>query len=271
VFFLVDAFTDVPFFGNPAGVYFMDSDVCSCSTESMQKVAAYFDWSEISYVSKISENRYRIRWFSPRDEAPLCGHATLAASHALFSMKYVEGNCIDFVFNEGTIRSIREDDGFISMLFPMKPIKQVQSWPFNIEEIIGVSEYEAVLKDNLAYVIVLKNAEAVARVAPNSHAIKKIDVRSIIVTAIGYGEYDFCSRYFAPSVGLYEDPVCGSAHCRLTPYWGQILNKTEMLAFQSSKRTGVLKVGLSGNYVRIGGKAVTVAEFLDFNYALKSI
>jgi PhzF family phenazine biosynthesis protein len=270
VFFLVDAFTDVPFLGNPAGVYLMD-DVFSYSTDDLQKIATYFNWSEISYISKISENKYRIRWFSPRDEAPLCGHATLAASHILFSGNYVTGNCVDFVFNDGTIRTTKEKDGFISMLFPLKPIKEIQTVPFGVKEIIGVKEYNAILKDDLTYVIVLKDSRAVRRVVPDSCAIMKIDTRAIIVTARGPGKYDFCSRYFAPSVGLYEDPVCGSAHCRLAPYWGKILNKTKMKAFQASKRTGVLKVGLCENCVKISGKAVTTAEFSDFNYAFKGI
>ncbi|MDR0552477.1 MAG: PhzF family phenazine biosynthesis protein [Holosporales bacterium] len=271
MFFLVDAFTDAPFLGNPAGVYLMTKDILSYKTEDLQRMATYFDWSEISYISRISENKYRIRWFSPRDEAPLCGHATLAAAHILFHTGHVTGNRVDFVFNDGIIQTTKETDsinnGFISMLFPIKPIKKAQDIPFDPKEIIGISEYEDILKDDLVYVIILKDSNCVRRVKPNSKAIKKINARAIIVTARGPNkhncEYDFCSRYFAPSVGLYEDPVCGSAHCRLTPYWAQILNKTEMLAFQASERTGILKVGLCGDYVRISGRAVITAEFLS--------
>lgn len=267
MFFLVDAFSSEPFLGNPAGVCVLD-DVDILDSKTMQKIAAYFNWSEISFISKIADDKYRLRWFSPLDEAPLCGHATLAASHIVFSNGMNLGNRVEFVYNSGSLYVERNNnDGLITMSFPLVPIKLCceNSIPFNVFDIIGIEEYEEVLTDGLLYVVVLKNHNDVKNSVPNFCEIKKIDARAIVVTSKGFGEYDFCSRYFAPKVGLYEDPVCGSAHCRLSYHWGKFLNKTTMTAFQLSKRTGILKLeikdGDCGGRVHISGKAVTVAQF----------
>jgi PhzF family phenazine biosynthesis protein len=259
MFFLVDAFTDKPFLGNPAGVYI--SKNMSDIEDKMQQVAAYFNWSEISYISRISGNKYKLRWFSPKDEAPLCGHATLAAAHIVFSNNLVNGNNIEFLYKDGSLYVEKDGDNFITMSFPLKPITKCENIPFDVELLIGIKEYEDILKDNTMYIIVLKNHEIVRNLIPRIDEIKKIDTRAIVVTSRGSEDYDFCSRYFAPRVGLYEDPVCGSAHCRLAYYWGNLLKKREMIAFQSSSRTGVLKIGLSEDRATIKGKAVTVADF----------
>lgn len=264
MFFLVDAFTKSSFLGNPAGVCLLEGDYPDARI--MQDLAAYFNWSEISFIKKIGENRYRLRWFTPLDEAPLCGHATLGASHIIFQNMWNtdNSNTIEFVYNDGILKSTLNSDMSITMSFPVKPIERCCDIPFSIENIIGIREYEAVYKDDLIYMIVLKRASDIFNARPNFEEIKKIKIRAILITAPGFDEYDFCSRYFAPSVGLYEDPVCGSAHCRLSYYWRDILHKNEFLAFQASKRTGVLKLRISENNVYITAFSKTVCHF-DFD------
>jgi PhzF family phenazine biosynthesis protein len=260
MFVLVDAFSDKQFAGNPAGVSFVEN--VPIDSSRMQELAAYFNWSEIAYISKINDSQYNIRWFSPLDEAPLCGHATLAASHVIFSLYGDKINEIEFVYKDGTLQS-KILDGFISMSFPMKIVHICEDFPFDVQSLIGVDSYDSVWKDDTVYIIVVKSHDIVASIQPNFFAIKHIDARAIIVTSPGFGEFDFCSRYFAPKVGLFEDPVCGSAHCRLAYYWGQRLRKKNMKAFQLSKRTGILDLEVADNRVLISGKAVVVASFDD--------
>ena len=253
--YLVDAFTDVPFKGNPAGVCILDeypSDI------ELQKIAAYYNWSEISFLKKIDESTFRIRWFSPLDEAPLCGHATLAAAHILFSKGIVKGKSIEFLYNSGTLYANLNKDKTVTMSFPEKPVETCDKVDFSVQELIGISDFIEVLRDDLLFVIVLKNADDIKNASPNFDAIKKIKTRAIAITARGSGDFDFFSRYFAPIVGLYEDPVCGSMHCRLANYWKTKLDKTEFIAYQASKRSGVLKLTVDSGVVKISGNAVTV-------------
>ncbi|MDR1488819.1 MAG: PhzF family phenazine biosynthesis protein [Holosporales bacterium] len=263
MFFLVDAFTLETFRGNPAGVYVMKEDDTDFTAKRMQDIASYYNWSEISYVKELGYNKYKIRWFSPRDEAPLCGHATLAAAHVIMMTKNNTNEPIEFIHNNGSIKAYKADDDFIYMSFPVKPITIVNNPSFEFRKIFsGIDNgYENVFEDENVYIIVLNKASNVKKAVPNTYEIKKIEKRAVILTSSGFTGYDFCSRYFAPRVGLYEDPVCGSAHCRLAPYWGKVLNKNDMLAFQSSRRTGVLKVQLRGEKVIIGGRSIITARF----------
>lgn len=258
MFFLVDAFTNKPFLGNPAGVCVLE-DIIN-TTEMMQKAAAYFNWSEIAFISKISENKFNLRWFSPRDEAPLCGHATLAAAHIIFSQKLTTSQEVEFLYKDGSLL-VENNGGDMSMYFPLKPVVQCEKIPFKVKDLIGDVEYESVWKDDFIYMIVLKDHESVQKVEPNLYVIAQIEARAILITSKGFDSFDCSSRYFAPRVGLYEDPVCGSAHCRLAYYWTNVLNKKKLLAFQASKRTGVLKVEITGDQrVKISGQAITVAN-----------
>ena len=259
MFFLVDAFTDRPFLGNPAGVCVLKEYP---SSEVMQNLGAYFNWSEISFIKEILPNKFRIRWFTPLDEAPLCGHATLAASHVIFTNNLNKNSdLIEFVYNEGVLYASVNKDGSVTMSFPVKPIEICKEFPFNVEDVIGIKEYEKVYKDDLLYVVVLKRAEDVFNAVPNFTQIMKVKARAIVITAKGFEGYDFCSRYFAPSVGIYEDPVCGSAHCRLTYYWREVLGKSDFIAYQASKRTGVLKLSIDDKFVKITAKSKTVCSF----------
>lgn len=260
MFFLVDAFSSVPFRGNPAGVCFLD-DYPEFDETSFQRIANYFNWSEISFLRRMSPNVYRLRWFTPLDEAPLCGHATLGAAHALFSLRKTTSNRITFLYKNGILFADNNDDGSITLSFPLKPIKKCEKYPFSIKAITGISGEAEVYKDDLVYVIVFDKTEDVFDTIPNFNKIKEIDCRAITITAPGFDNFDFVTRYFAPKVGLYEDPVCGSTHCRLVHYWSQRLHKNKFEAFQASKRTGTLSLELCNNIVKITGNAVTVCEF----------
>ncbi|MDR2598336.1 MAG: PhzF family phenazine biosynthesis protein [Holosporales bacterium] len=256
-FYLVDAFTDEPFRGNPAGVCIVDEYPRSLE---MQRLAAYHNWSEISFVKHITGNRFYIRWFSPMDEAPLCGHATMAAAHILFSSGVTTDNSILFEYNSGMIGATLNDTGSITLSFSIKPIYKCDDVPFSIEHVIGIKQFIEIWKDELIYVIVLNSAADVIRATPNFDAIKKIDARAIAITGAGDADFDFSSRYFAPRVGIYEDPVCGSMHCRLAYYWKSVLSKSRFRAYQASRRTGTMDIEVNDDIVGITGKSVKICE-----------
>ncbi|MDR3224227.1 MAG: PhzF family phenazine biosynthesis protein [Holosporales bacterium] len=256
MFYLVDAFTDAPFKGNPAGVYLMDDYP---SDQELQNIAAYYNWSEIAFLVPLGNDQFRIRWFSPLDEAPLCGHATLAASHILFSENVCTTEHVRFKYNSGEICATKTEDG-ITMEFPAKRVSKCKNVPFSVKEVVGINDYIEIIKDDVIYVIVLNNRYDIEKAIPDFSAIKKVDCRAIAITAKCDGEFDFSSRYFAPKVGIYEDPVCGSMHCRLACYWSPILGKNKFIAHQASMRTGKLLLQLGGNIVKITGKATTTCK-----------
>jgi len=253
--YLVDAFTDSPFQGNPAGVCFVDEFP---DADLMQNIAAELNWSETAFVKQKSDHHFRIRWFSPRDEAPLCGHATLAAAHALWEQNRTQSDLITFDSIGGPLTAEKSGD-WITLNFPAREVAPC-SMPELLTEALGDVTIDSIYKDDVVYLVVLGDVNDLITLEPNLSLIEKIPCRAIIVTALGLDPYDFSSRYFAPSVGIPEDPVCGSAHCRLAPFWSKILNKTEFLAYQASKRGGILKVALEGDRVTLSGKAVTVCE-----------
>lgn len=264
MFFLIDAFTAHPFHGNPAGVVILDyKDILN--KQLAQRIASYFNWSEISFVQQIDNSTFKINWFSPKDEAPLCGHATLAAAHVIF--KYINKNAtsFDFIYNDGTLHITRDQDS-ISMLFPIKPVIEVNNPNFDVLHVLNVDSYIEIMRDDLVYMVILDSYNTVANLSPNFEAISKLDARSIIVTARTQTKFDFCSRYFAPKVGIPEDPVCGSAHCRLGYYWSKKLEKNDLKAFQCSKRAGILNLHVIPNSVKITGTAITVAQFANVQF-----
>jgi PhzF family phenazine biosynthesis protein len=262
LYYLVDAFTNEPFKGNPAGVCIVDDYPPSFE---MQKLSTYHNWSEIAFVKHLTENRFYIRWFSPADEAPLCGHATLAAAHILFSRRMAPLNSIIFEYNSGIIGAVLNSDEFITLSFAVKPVYKCNNPPFSTKAILGIEKYVEILKDDLIYVIVLNSADDIIRAMPNFDAIKEIESRAIAITSAGNGDFDFSSRYFAPRVGIYEDPVCGSMHCRLAYYWKSILGKSKFRAFQASRRTGTLNIEIVEDIVKITGSAVTIGTFKNYH------
>ena len=255
--YLVDAFTDVPFRGNPAGVCVVDEYP---SDAEMQRLAHYFHWAEISFVKRLGGNNFYIRWFSPNDEAPICGHATMAASHILFSKGLVSGNVVNYKFNSGELKATQDGD-VITMDFPAKPVQKCATFPFAVSKVIGIKSYTEVVKDDLIYVIILNSKEDVFNAVPNVDEIKQVDCRAIAITAPGDDDFDMYSRYFPPRIGVDEDQVCGSMHCRLACYWHSITGKSVFRAFQASQRTGILRVEYAGDRVKLSGKAYTVCEF----------
>ncbi|MDR3285451.1 MAG: PhzF family phenazine biosynthesis protein [Holosporales bacterium] len=264
---LIDAFTDSPFKGNPAGVCLVD---CFPDYSAMQKIAFEMHWSETAFLKKISENNYHIRWFSPEDEAPICGHATLASAHFLFEKKLVK-NCVEFKSIAGNL-TVKKDGNWLVMDFPACKVTkcEVHTEIDLLKKVLGNVNVEEVYRDTLIYVIILKSEQEVWNCVPDFDLLKILDCRAISITAISNDHvlekenvsYDFVSRYFAPKVGIPEDPVCGSSHCRLTPLWSMILGKKSMIARQLSKRGGVLKVTYykDSDRVSIAGQAITVLK-----------
>lgn len=252
--YTVDAFTTTPFKGNPAGVCLVDEFPAD---ELMQNIAMELNYSNSAFVKKLGENHYHIRWFTPISEAPLCGHATVGTMHALSSNNLIkDGEEITFESMSGQLFA-KSNDGWYELNFPAYKVEEVK----DAARILVVSNQvpEFVGFSQNCYFMEFDSEQTLLDLKVDLDALKKIECRALIATAPGT-EYDFHSRYFAPSVGIEEDPVCASAHCRLIPYWSAKLDKTEMLAYQSSKRGGTLKCKNLGNRVLISGEAVTVME-----------
>jgi PhzF family phenazine biosynthesis protein len=252
---LVDAFTNEPFQGNPAGVCLLPEFL---SPELMQTIANELNWSETTFLVQKGPNHFHIRWFSPKDEAPMCGHATLAAAHALWCENPNLPNDLIFDSLSGPLSASKQKDGWITLNFPQKIIEP-STLPDALAKALNQVTVHSVHRDDLLYVVELATPQEVANYVPNFSLIEQVDCRALVITSQGHSPYDFVSRYFAPRVGIPEDPVCGSAHCRLVPYWASRLNKKEMLAYQSSNRGGVLRVRLEENRVFLSGQACTVA------------
>ncbi|CAO4839463.1 MAG: putative isomerase YddE [Holosporales bacterium] len=254
----VDAFTTVPFKGNPAAVICVDDFP---STNDCQKIAAHLNLSQTAFVKPLKKDHYHIRWFSPKDEAPICGHATLASAHVLFFEQNLNTTTITFESLAGPLTVHKNEDDSLTLVFPKKAIFKTQK-PALLEKALGICEANIlnILWDETIFVIELDSMETVQHLSVNLDLIKKIPCRAICVTAKGKDDIDFVSRYFAPSVGIDEDPVCGSAHCRLTPYWAEKLNKKKLIALQLSKRTGLLKLTENQDRVHIQAHACVVLE-----------
>ena len=255
----VDAFTSQPFCGNPAGVCMLSQ---AQPDDWMQAVAQEMNLSETAFLLPENDG-YRLRWFTPAAEVDLCGHATLASAHILWETGRLERSqpaC--FYTRSGFLGASWQGDR-IELDFPAKQEEACAPLP-ELAEILGVKPVYTG-KNLFDYLVEVENAEIVRRVRPDFARLKEIDVRGVILTSRSdTPEYDFISRFFAPRVGVNEDPVTGSSHCCLGPYWGQKLGKREMKAYQASVRGGVLNIRLEGDRVYLGGQAVTIfkAELL---------
>lgn len=249
----VDAFTDKPFKGNPAAVCILKTEP---SERYMQDVAAEMNLAETAFLVPMNDG-YSLRWFTPDAEVDLCGHATLASAHVLLEKGYVkQGQEIKFYTKSGLLTA-REEDGFIQLNFPATPEKEAEAPDFLIEALNIKPIY--IGKNIFDYIIEVESEETVRNISPDFTKLIKVDMRGVIVTAKSH-EYDFVSRFFAPLIGVFEDPVTGSSHCCLGPYWSKKLCKNELMAYQASRRGGELRVKVSGDRVLISGKAVTVME-----------
>jgi PhzF family phenazine biosynthesis protein len=251
--FQVDAFTDKPFAGNPAGVCVLPE---LRSERWMQDVAREMNLSETAFLLK-QEDGFQLRWFTPAAEVDLCGHATLASAHILWETEYLQPQeQARFHTRSGLLMAERLDGNWIELDFPAKP-EQTTDAPPHLLEALGIqAQYVGV--NVFDYLVEVDTEETLRNMQPDITLLAQVPVRGVIVTSrASTPDYDFVSRFFAPRVGVNEDPVTGSAHCCLTPYWSKRLGKNELLAYQASARGGVLRVRISADRVKIGGQAVT--------------
>lgn len=251
----VDAFTQQHFAGNPAAVCLLPGEK---QASWMQSVAAEMNLSETAFVHP-HNGGYKLRWFTPVAEVNLCGHATLATAHVLWESGKVESQqSIEFYTNSG-ILTTQNFNGYIEMDFPSESAEKCVE-PKALSEALGISPIK-VLMCQSDYLVVLENEDAVKYLQPDLKALKDIAVRGVIVTAHSNSdEYDFVSRFFAPRLGIDEDPVTGSVHCVLAPYWADKLGKQHLKARQLSQRGGMLDLSLQNGRVLIRGEACTVLK-----------
>jgi PhzF family phenazine biosynthesis protein len=249
----VDAFTDKPFTGNPAGVCVLPGPK---DDAWMQNVAREMNLSETAFLQQQADG-FRLRWFTPAVEVELCGHATLASAHILWEAGLLARNeSARFHTLSGLLTAARRQ-GDIELDFPATPDEPAEAPP-GLAEILGakVMNFRGSRFDHLVEV---GSEDTVRGLRPDFTRLKALPVRGIMVTSrASTPGFDFVSRFFGPAVGIDEDPVTGSAHCCLGPYWSKRLGKTEMLAYQASARGGVVGVTVMGDRVRLRGKAVTV-------------
>lgn len=243
----VDAFTHRPFGGNPAAIVPLDSWL---PDDVMQAIALENNLSETAFFVR-GEDGYDLRWFTPTFEIDLCGHATLATAFVLFHELGAKEDILRFQSKSGLLTVARENDRLV-LDFPSRPPVAAEA-PEGLFEALG-REPKKVLRSR-DYFLVYENEADILAIEPNFDALGRIKTHAVIVTAPG-SDCDFVSRFFAPEAGINEDPVTGSAHCNLIPYWADKLGKTEMFARQLSARGGEIYCELAGDRVKIGGNAV---------------
>lgn len=248
----VDAFSDQIFSGNPAAVCPLEEWL---PTDQMQKIALENNLSETAFFIP-NQSGFEIRWFTPAIEVDLCGHATLAAAHVLFHHLNISADVIRFESRSGPL-SVKRDGQQYILDFPADSIRQIDSVA-KLEKALGVPVAEVWRGKDDIFAIV-ENEAIVNDISPDFEALKQLGSRGVLVSAKG-DSVDFVSRCFFPNAGILEDPVTGSAHTSLTPYWAQYLGKGVLTAKQLSERGGVLHCQLLGNRVSIAGNAVTFME-----------
>ena len=251
---VVDAFADRPFAGNPAAVCILPGPV---DEVWMQAVAGEMNLSETAFLHPEGDG-YRLRWFTPTVEVDLCGHATLASAHVLWEGGMVAtGGTIRFDTRSGVLKAEHRGE-WIELDFPAEPADRPAPSGFDLAGVLGL----AVVRSSANRFDVLAEVEdeaAVRSAAPDLARLATIDARGLIITAPATTPgFDFVSRFFAPSCGVPEDPVTGSAHCALGPYWSARLGRTELVGYQASARGGVVRVAVEGDRVRLGGRAMTM-------------
>ncbi|UCE37980.1 MAG: PhzF family phenazine biosynthesis protein [Thermoplasmata archaeon] len=266
--YIVDAFTDEKFKGNPAAVCLLNQRL---DEGVMQKIAAEMNLSETAFLTSIegkpiSESKnFSLRWFTPKVEVPLCGHATLATSAILFNEVGLSSEEVSYETKSGTLTAKKVEEGIL-LNFPSNEPEPIDP-PMELLKAMGISEFEdvALAKNAKKLLVHLKNEETVRNLQPNfekmMRATTKENIIGVIATSEGSPPYDFVSRFFAPWVGINEDPVTGAAHTVLTPYWSKMLNKQKMTAYQASERGGKLIVSLDpDNRVDLIGDVVIVSK-----------
>lgn len=251
----IDAFTDRPFAGNPAAVCLLERDM---EAAWMQSVAAEMNLSETAFLLPRPDG-FGLRWFTPAVEVELCGHATLASAHFLWSERLIKPKAVARFHTLSGVLTATQRDGWIELDFPATPATPAPA-PAGMAAALGCAPV-AVAKSAYDYLIEVAKESEVRALEPDYRALRVVNARGVIVTAVGdNGKYDFVSRFFGPAVGIDEDPVTGSAHCVLGPYWQERLGRASFLAYQASPRGGEVRVEVKGDRVHLGGKAVTVSR-----------
>jgi PhzF family phenazine biosynthesis protein len=247
-----DAFTDKLFGGNPAAVCPLNEWL---PDDTLQKIATENNLAETAYFIKIADG-YSLRWFTPELEIDLCGHATLASAHIIFTELGFSGDTIRFETQKAGVLTVTRDGDKYTLDFPSRPPQPVPL-PADVIAALGRKIPVEVLKSR-DYFVVFETEQEIRDIQPDFTLLAKVDAIGVIVTAEGDDDdVDFVSRFFCPAVGIMEDPVTGSAHCNLIPYWADMLQKDELHAYQISPRKGELWCTNKGDRVLMSGKAVT--------------
>ena len=253
--FLVDAFSDRPFAGNPAAVCLLPA---WRDERWLQNVAREMNQSETAFLVQRADG-FDLRWFTPTVEVDLCGHATLASAHVLWQQGLVLADKpIGFFTRSGHLKAVKKGKE-IELDFPVKP-EEVCPAPANLAEALRVTP-KYVGRNRFDYLVEVESESELRALAPDFKALATIPVRGVIVTSrSSEPRFDFVSRFFAPATGIDEDPVTGSAHCCLGPFWSKRLGKSDLVGYQASARGGVVRVRVAGDRAFLGGQAVLVTE-----------
>jgi PhzF family phenazine biosynthesis protein len=265
---IIDAFTDRPFAGNPAAVCLLDADAWP-DEAWMQQVAAEMHLSETAFAHPLTDDAeadWALRWFTPEVETNLCGHATLATAHAMHRDRGTPGT-VRFMSRSGVLVAHTADDDTITLDFPAAPATEVPA-PDGLAQALGATPQATYATGALGDLLAVLDDEAAVRaLAPDLGAIARIarrgGIRGIVATAPAAGPdagYDFVSRFFAPADGIPEDPVTGSAHTALAPFWSQRLGRDGLTGLQASARGGLVRTSLHGDRVHLTGHAVVVLD-----------
>lgn len=249
---LVDAFADGPFTGNPAGVVLLDGP--TMSDDQMQSIALEMNQAETAFAYPIGNGTWSLRWFTPTVEVDLCGHATLATAHRMWETRAVTDNRIAFATRSGLLSAAKLTEG-IQLDFPAE-MPHAADPPTNAVEILGAAPLWWG-RNRMDHFAVVRPEALEGDWTPRMGAIAALGMRGLIVTAIGDHGRDFVSRCFFPQSGVAEDPVTGSAHCALAPYWGQRLKKADLIGYQASARGGTVSCTVMGDRVALRGNAFT--------------
>ena len=253
----VDAFTTEPFAGNPAGVCLLEA---AMPADWMQAVAMEMNLSETAFIVRREDGDFDLRWFTPAVEVALCGHATLAMSHILWEVGVLQANEVARYHTKSGLLEARLVDDQIELDFPATPPEDCEI-PEGLLEALGVDTAVYVGRPRFDYLVEFESEDTVRTLTPDFDHLRQLGVRGVIVTAKSdKADLDIVSRFFAPGAGIDEDPVTGSAHCALTPYWASKLGQNTLRAYQASKRGGMLTCTLTGERVKLAGKAITIFE-----------
>ncbi len=254
--YTADAFTDGPCSGNPAAVCILDEEI---PDRAKQKIASEVNLSETAFLIK-KDGVFELRWFTPETEVDLCGHATLASAHILFTLGIIpETEDAVFSTKSGVLTARRKND-LIEMDFPSE-----DPWQVEVPEDLLMAISSAPLyvgRNRFDYIALYESEKTIRSVVPELGHVRKLDSRGLIITSVSSScRYDFVSRFFAPNAGIDEDPVTGSAHCCLCPFWGRRLGKKELTGYQASKRGGLVHTRLLEKRVCLSGRVIVTGSF----------